>query len=97
MTHNLGLTDARPTGWSWFPASSGMPSPRHSDYRGEDRTAWDGEHHVPLDKLVRSCVETGADMKTKYEEDPYAEALRSTGSNAEQLVRQPRATSKSLS
>jgi len=38
------------------------------DHRGAARGTGDGQHHVSLDKAIKTMRETGADMKDKYKE-----------------------------
>jgi len=39
------------------------------DHRGAARGTGDGQHHVSLDKAIKTMRETGADMKDKYTGD----------------------------
>jgi L-serine dehydratase len=69
MEHNLGLTCDPIGGLVQVPciernamASIKAINAARMSLRG------DGEHFVPLDKVIRAMRETGADMKTKYKE-----------------------------
>ena len=69
MEHNLGMT-CDPVGGAG--ANPLHRTQRHGRHQGHQRRApalrGDGQHVVSLDQVIKTMVQTGADMMSKYKE-----------------------------